>query len=102
VGSGTSPLFQLASDVVVAEPGDLVNKPRDVWHIFWNATNEPARLPEIISPAGFEQLFVELANLLALRVTRSSAWGSWKTFGGPTMVLAACPTSTARTTSSPA
>jgi mannose-6-phosphate isomerase-like protein (cupin superfamily) len=56
--------FQLASEVVYAEPGDLVYKPRDVWHTFWNATDEPARLLEIISPAGFEQLFVELAELL--------------------------------------
>jgi mannose-6-phosphate isomerase-like protein (cupin superfamily) len=56
--------FQLGVDVVYAEPGDLVYKPRDVWHTFWNATDEPARLLEIISPSGFEQLFVELADLL--------------------------------------
>jgi mannose-6-phosphate isomerase-like protein (cupin superfamily) len=56
--------FQLGSDVVYAEPGDLVYKPRDVWHTFWNTTDRPARLLEIISPAGFEQLFVELADLL--------------------------------------
>jgi mannose-6-phosphate isomerase-like protein (cupin superfamily) len=58
--------FQQGADVVFAEPGDLVYKPRDVWHTFWNATDEPARLLEIISPAGFEQLFVELAELLRL------------------------------------
>lgn len=58
--------FQLGSDVVYAEPGDLVYKPRDVWHTFWNATDKPARLLEIISPAGFEQLFVELADLLRI------------------------------------
>ena len=56
--------FRLGSDIVYAEPGDLVYKPRDVWHTFWNATDTPARLLEIISPAGFEQLFVELADLL--------------------------------------
>jgi mannose-6-phosphate isomerase-like protein (cupin superfamily) len=56
--------FQLESNVVYAEPGDLVHKPRDVWHTFWNATDEPARLLEIISPAGFEQLFVELDDPL--------------------------------------
>jgi len=56
--------FQLGDEVVYAEPGDLVYKPRDVWHTFWNATDEPARLLEIISPAGFEQFFVELATLL--------------------------------------
>jgi mannose-6-phosphate isomerase-like protein (cupin superfamily) len=56
--------FQQGTEVVYAEPGDLVYKPRDVWHTFWNATDEPARLLEIISPAGFEQFFVELAALL--------------------------------------
>jgi mannose-6-phosphate isomerase-like protein (cupin superfamily) len=56
--------FQLGGNVVYAEPGDLVYKPRDVWHTFWNATDRPARLLEIISPAGFEQLFVELSELL--------------------------------------
>jgi hypothetical protein len=35
-----------------------------VWHTFWNATDRPARLLEIISPAGFEQLFVELDEVL--------------------------------------
>jgi mannose-6-phosphate isomerase-like protein (cupin superfamily) len=56
--------FMLGQTLVHAEPGDLVYKPRDVWHTFWNATDRPARLLEIISPAGFEQLFVELADLL--------------------------------------
>lgn len=56
--------FQLGSQVVYAEPGDLVYKPRNVWHTFWNATERPARLLEIISPAGFEQLFAELDELL--------------------------------------
>jgi mannose-6-phosphate isomerase-like protein (cupin superfamily) len=55
--------FQLGSEVVYAEAGDLVFKPRNVWHTFWNATEKPARLLEIISPAGFEQFFVELAAL---------------------------------------
>jgi mannose-6-phosphate isomerase-like protein (cupin superfamily) len=55
--------FMLGPNVVYAEPGDLVFKPRDVWHTFWNATDQPARLLEIISPAGFEQFFVELDDL---------------------------------------
>lgn len=57
--------FQLGDDIVYGEPGDLVYKPREVWHSFWNADDEPARLLEIISPAGFEQFFVELSALLA-------------------------------------
>jgi len=30
-------------------------------HAFWNAADEPARALEIISPAGFERYFAELA-----------------------------------------
>src|SRR3954469_22855340 len=42
---------QLGGEVVFAEPGELVFKPRGQWHAFWNAGDEPARLLEIISPA---------------------------------------------------
>ena len=53
----------LGDEVVVGGPGDLIFKPRDQWHTFWNAGDEPARLLEIISPAGFEQYFAELVAL---------------------------------------
>jgi mannose-6-phosphate isomerase-like protein (cupin superfamily) len=53
----------LGDAVVEAGPGDLVYKPRGQWHTFWNAGDEPARLLEIISPAGFEQYFAELVEL---------------------------------------
>jgi mannose-6-phosphate isomerase-like protein (cupin superfamily) len=56
--------FWQDSDIAFAEPGDLVYKPRDVWHTFWNATDRSARLLEIISPAGFDQFFAELAALI--------------------------------------
>lgn len=57
--------FQLGDRVVYGEPGDLVYKPRDVWHSFWNASDRPGRLLEIISPSGFEHYFVELSRLFA-------------------------------------
>jgi mannose-6-phosphate isomerase-like protein (cupin superfamily) len=53
----------LGDEVVYGEPGDLVFKPRDQWHTFWNAGDEPARILEIIAPAGFEQFFAELIDL---------------------------------------
>ena len=53
----------LGDEVVVAGPGDLVFKPRNQWHTFWNAGDEPARILEIISPAGFERYFEELVDL---------------------------------------
>jgi mannose-6-phosphate isomerase-like protein (cupin superfamily) len=53
----------LGDEVVEAGPGDLVHKPRNQWHTFWNAGDEPCRILEIISPAGFEGFFRELSDL---------------------------------------
>ncbi len=53
----------LGDDVVEAGPGDLVHKPRGQWHTFWNAGEEPCRILEIISPAGFEGFFAELVAM---------------------------------------
>jgi hypothetical protein len=53
----------LGDDVVEAGPGDLVHKPRNQWHTFWNAGDEPCRMLEIISPAGFEGFFRELVAM---------------------------------------
>jgi mannose-6-phosphate isomerase-like protein (cupin superfamily) len=53
----------LGDEVVEAGPGDLVFKPRDQWHTFWNAGDEPVRILEIISPAGFERFFRELSDM---------------------------------------
>jgi len=58
--------FRLGDETVYADPGDFVFKPRDVWHTFWNAGDTPGRILEIISPAGFEQFFVELAASLQI------------------------------------
>lgn len=55
---------QVGDEVQVAAPGDLVAKPRGTWHAFWNAGDEPARVLELISPAGFERYFADLAPLL--------------------------------------
>ena len=53
----------LGDEVLEAGPGDLVFKPRSQWHTFWNAGDEPCRILEIISPAGFERFFAELVDL---------------------------------------
>ena len=48
-----------------AGAGSYVFKPRGVVHAFWNPGPERARVLEIISPAGFEQYFEELAGVLS-------------------------------------
>ncbi len=51
----------LGEDVVIAGPGTWVFKPREQWHTFWNAGDEACEIIEVISPAGFEEYFRELA-----------------------------------------
>jgi len=53
----------LGDDVVTGGPGDLIFKPHGQWHTFWNAGDVPARILEIICPAGFEKFFAELVDL---------------------------------------
>jgi mannose-6-phosphate isomerase-like protein (cupin superfamily) len=55
----------LGEDVVTASPGTWVFKPRNQWHTFWNAGDTPCEIIEIISPAGFENFFRELAEVYA-------------------------------------
>jgi quercetin dioxygenase-like cupin family protein len=55
---------QVGDEYRVARSGDLVFKPRGVPHAFWNAGDASARALEIISPAGFERYFSEIAPLL--------------------------------------
>lgn len=55
--------FMLGDREFEAGPGSTVVKPRGVPHAFWNATGRPARLLDVIAPAGFERFFDEIAPL---------------------------------------
>lgn len=57
--------FRSGSREVVLGPGGYITKPRDEMHAMWNAGRVPAKMIEIISPAGFEDFFQELSDLLA-------------------------------------
>ena len=50
----------LGDEFVLAEPGDLIIKPRNQWHTLWNAGDEPVRALEIICPAGLEAYLAEV------------------------------------------
>jgi quercetin dioxygenase-like cupin family protein len=63
----------LGDQVVEAGPGVLIFKPRNQWHTFWNAGDTPARILEIISPAGFERYFAELVALGGSRAAAPDA-----------------------------
>lgn len=81
----------LGDTIVYGKPGDLIFKPRDQWHTFWNAGDEPARILEIISPAGFEDCFAELTDpsagprtpeAIAALATRYGVDMDWESLGG--------------------
>ena len=50
--------------VTEAGAGSYLVKPRGVPHAMWNATDDPATVVEILSPAGLERYFEELAPIL--------------------------------------
>lgn len=54
---------RIGDEVAEAGPGSYVLKPRNVPHTFWNAGPGPARLIEIIQPAGFENFFEKLGEV---------------------------------------
>ena len=56
---------QIGEQTVVAGPDTVLVKPRGVPHAFWNPADRPARLLEIISPAGFEGYFAGLGEIFA-------------------------------------
>ena len=56
---------QIGDQVVEVGPGAVLVKPRGVPHAFWNPSDEPARLLEIISPARFEHYFEGLAEIFS-------------------------------------
>lgn len=51
---------------VEAGAGDLVWKPRNAWHTFWNSGDSPLRILEVITPGGLDELFLALDGLESL------------------------------------
>lgn len=61
---------RIEDEQITAKQGCCVVKRPQVAHAWWNATASPARVLEVISPAGFEQYFRELAEIHASRGAR--------------------------------
>jgi quercetin dioxygenase-like cupin family protein len=57
--------FRSEDREVTLGAGGYIVKPRNELHAMWNPTDAPARMLEIITPAGFERYFVDLADLAA-------------------------------------
>ncbi len=57
--------FRSSDRELTLAAGGYIVKPRGELHAMWNAGPAPARMIEIITPAGFERYFVELAEVIA-------------------------------------
>jgi mannose-6-phosphate isomerase-like protein (cupin superfamily) len=56
--------FRSGDREAVLGAGGYITKPRGEMYAMWNAGDVPARMIEIISPAGFENFFHELSEML--------------------------------------
>jgi quercetin dioxygenase-like cupin family protein len=56
--------FRSGDREVVLGAGGYITKPRGEAHAMWNAGPQPARMIEVISPAGFELFFRAVVDLL--------------------------------------
>jgi quercetin dioxygenase-like cupin family protein len=61
--------------------GSYLWKPRRIPHAFWNASGRPARILDVIVPAGFEEFFGELADLLARGAAREEIDAAGRRYG---------------------
>lgn len=86
--------FRSGSDEVVLEAGGYIVKPRGELHTMWNAGKVEARMIEVITPAGFELFFRELADLVEsgppAPETLAALAGSYGLFVDPTWVPELC------------
>lgn len=57
--------FRSGDREVVLGPGGYITKPRGEVHTMWNSGKTPARMIEVINPAGFEGFFSDLSELLS-------------------------------------
>ena len=57
--------FRSGDREVVLGAGSYITKPRGEVHAMWNAGSVPARMIEVISPAGFEHFFMGLGDAMA-------------------------------------
>jgi glyoxylate utilization-related uncharacterized protein len=49
--------------IATASAGQWALKPRDVEHAMWNAATTPARIMEVLTPAGSERWFEDVTGL---------------------------------------
>jgi quercetin dioxygenase-like cupin family protein len=54
---------RVGDDEFIGVAGSYILKPRQIPHVFWNPDDRPARILEIITPSGLEEMFARFGEL---------------------------------------
>jgi quercetin dioxygenase-like cupin family protein len=78
---------RIGDDEFVAEAGSYILKPRRIPHTFWNPDDGPARILEIITPSGLEEMFARFGELGARGELTGETMGETAARYGSTMFM---------------
>lgn len=78
---------RVGDDEFIAEAGSYILKPRQIPHVFWNPDDSPARILEIITPSGLEEMFAIFGELGAAGELRPETMAQTAARCGSTMSM---------------
>jgi quercetin dioxygenase-like cupin family protein len=78
---------RIGDDEFIAEAGSYILKPRQIPHVFWNPDDRPARILEIITPSGLEEMFAKFGELGARGELTPQTMGETAARYGSTMFM---------------
>jgi mannose-6-phosphate isomerase-like protein (cupin superfamily) len=78
---------RIGDDEFIAETGSYILKPRRIPHTFWNPDDQPARILEIITPAGLEEMFAKFGQLAARGELTPETMGATAALYGSTISM---------------
>jgi quercetin dioxygenase-like cupin family protein len=78
---------RVGDDEFIAEAGSYILKPRRIPHVFWNPGDSPARILEIITPSGLEEMFARFGELGARGELTPETMGETAAQYGSTMFM---------------
>ena len=78
---------RIGDDEFIAEAGSYILKPRRIPHVFWNPDDSPARILEIITPSGLEDMFAQFGALGAKGELTPQTMGETAARYGSTMFM---------------
>jgi quercetin dioxygenase-like cupin family protein len=78
---------RVGDDEFIGEAGSYILKPRRIPHVFWNPDDRPARILEIITPSGLEEMFARFGELGARGELTPETMGATAAQFGSTMSM---------------